>query len=72
MSVTLVTIYADHNDVRVVPNDWIENDVWCKMTTLLNEIGLVWMFNHVMRCWIKFENGPPAIVPADRKKLTPI
>ena len=69
---SLVTIHADHNDVRVVPNDWIENDVWCKMTTLLNEIGLVWMFNHVMRCWIKFENGPPAIVPADRKKPTPI
>ena len=69
---SLVTIHADHNDVRVVPNDWIENDVWCKMTTLLNEIGLVWMFNHVMRCWIKFENGPPTIVPADRKKLTPI
>ena len=69
---SLVTIHADHNDVRVVPNDWIENDVWRKMTTLLNEIGLVWMFNHVMRCWIKFENGPPAIVPADRKKPTPI
>ena len=69
---SLVTIHADRNDVRVVPNDWIENDVWRKMTTLLNEIGLVWMFNHVMRCWIKFENGPPAIVPADRKKPTPI
>ena len=55
-----------------MPNGWIENGVWRRITALLNEIGFVWMFNHVMRCWIRFENGPQSIVPAPRKRPTPI
>ena len=69
---SLVTIRAGRSDVRVVPNFWIENDVWRRITTLLNEIGFVWMFNHVMRCWIRFENGPPAIAPAAKERRMPV
>ena len=68
----LVTIYAATDNVRIVPNRWIGNDDWRTITLLLSEVGFVWLFTSISRCWIKFANGPPRIMPAARKRLTPV
>ena len=68
----LVTIDAGADNVRIIPNRWIGNDDWRKITLLLSEVGFVWLFTNISRCWIKFANGPPRITPAARKRLTPV
>ena len=68
----LVTIDAGAGNVRVLPSRWIGNDDWRTITLLLSEVGFVWLFTSISRCWIKFANGPPRIMPATRKRLTPV
>ena len=68
----LVTIDAGADNVRVIPNRWIGNDDWRKITLLLGEAGFVWLFTNIARCWIKFANGPPGITPAARERRMPV
>ena len=68
----LVTIYVGTDNVRITPNRWIDNDDLHKITLLLSEVGFVWLFTNISRCWIKFANGPPRITLTARKRATPV
>ena len=68
----MITIDAREDNVRIIPNQWIDNDDWRRITLLLGEIGFIWLFTNISRCWIKFANGPPRITLAARKRLTPV
>ena len=68
----MITIDAREDNVRIIPNQWIDNDDWRRITLLLGEIGFIWLLTNISRCWIKFANGPPRITLAARKRLTPV
>ena len=65
-------VYVGADNVRITPNRWISNDDLHKITLLLSEVGFVWLFTNISRCWIKFANGPPRITLAARKRATPV